>query len=147
MTLNRWRGCTRSLILRVNREAAVSDTRIQNWQEFWPFYLGEHRSPFCRLLHVVGSTTAVGLLVLSVVTQNSWALLVALVIGYSLSWIGHFFVERNRPASFRYPLWSFFGDWKMVALFWTRRLDDEVTRLFGDRHPTLEAVSSARTGE
>ncbi len=122
----------------------MADDRIQSWDEFWPFYLGEHRVPLCRVLHVIGTTLGGILAMLGLTTGHLVLLIPAVVLGYAFSWIGHFFVEHNKPASFRYPLWSFRGDWKMLSLFWTRRLDDEVVRLFGHRHPTVEAVAAAR---
>lgn len=121
----------------------MAERRIQSWEDFWPFYLGEHRVPLCRLLHVVGTSTATGIAGMSLALGQPAGLLAALVFGYGCSWIGHFFVEHNKPASFRYPLWSFRGDFRMVQLFWTRRLDDEVVGLFGDRHPTVEQVAAA----
>jgi hypothetical protein len=121
----------------------MSEPRIQSWEEFWPFYLGEHRVPLCRLLHVVGTSSGGGIAVISLATGQFWGLIVAVLIGYACSWTGHFFVEHNKPASFRYPLWSFRGDWKMVGLFWRRRLDDEMVAFFGAREPTLEEVAQA----
>ncbi len=120
----------------------MATDRIQTWDDFWPFYLGEHRVPLCRWLHVTGTTTGGFLALFAVVTGTWWLLLPAVVVGYASSWTGHFFVEGNKPASFRYPLWSFLADWKMLALFWTFRLDREVVRLFGDRHPSLEDVAA-----
>ena len=123
----------------------MRDEPIGSWEDFWPFYLGEHRVPLCRVLHVAGTTSGGSLALLGLLTGEGGLFLLALMIGYGFSWVGHFLVERNRPATFSHPLWSFRGDWKMVVLFWTRRLDGEVVRLFGDRHPTLAAVAARRT--
>jgi hypothetical protein len=85
----------------------------RSFSEFYPFYLTEHSSRISRRLHFVGTSVSLGLL-LAAANRHSWALVVlALVQGYALAWIGHFFFEHNRPATFRHPLWSFMGDWRM----------------------------------
>jgi hypothetical protein len=87
--------------------------RYRSFGEFYPFYLGEHSNRISRRLHFVGTSIALGLLI-AAANQRSWGLVVlALVQGYALAWVGHFFFEHNRPATFRYPLWSFMGDWRM----------------------------------
>lgn len=94
----------------------MATERIQTFAEFWPYYLGEHRNPLCRHLHFLGTTLAVVQLALAIVTLTPLFLLGALVSGYFWAWIGHFFVEKNRPATFTYPLWSLGADFKMWAL-------------------------------
>jgi len=102
--------------------------RIQSFAEFWPYYLGEHSRPGTRALHLVGTTLAL-CLALSAVTMGRWGLLLlALVCGYGFAWVGHFFVEHNRPATFRYPLWSFAGDFKMWWSALTGRLASELAQ-------------------
>jgi hypothetical protein len=86
---------------------------FNSFAEFYPFYLGEHRNPTCRLLHFVGSNLVLGILLLMVLTQLWWLVAAALVTGYAFAWIGHFFFEKNRPATFKYPFYSFVGDWVM----------------------------------
>lgn len=81
--------------------------------EFYPFYLSEHSNRTSRRLHFTGTSLAVVLLVTSVVTQAWWLIAAALVQGYAFAWVGHFFFEKNRPATFRYPLLSFMGDWRL----------------------------------
>lgn len=102
--------------------------RIQSFAEFWPFYLSEHRLPACRLLHFVGSTAALAVLAAAIYFRNPWLLLLALLVGYGFAWVGHFGIEKNRPASFKYPLWSFAADWKMWFLMLTGRLGAELSR-------------------
>jgi len=81
--------------------------------DFYPYYLGEHRNGTCRVLHFLGTTLVLTLLVLALVEQQ-WTLLWTLpVAGYGFAWAGHFFFEKNRPATFTYPLYSFLSDWLM----------------------------------
>lgn len=93
----------------------MAGERIQTFEAFWPYYLGEHRNPTCRHLHFVGTTLAVVQVVLAIVTLTPLFVLGALISGYFWAWIGHFFVEKNRPATFTYPLWSLAADFKMWA--------------------------------
>lgn len=88
-------------------------TRIQTFAEFYPFYLGEHANRICRRLHFIGSSIALMLLLGALVTGDGRLLALALLQGYAFAWVGHFFFEHNRPATFKYPLFSFIGDWRM----------------------------------
>jgi len=98
------------------------ETRFQTFKEFYPFYLNEHRNPTCRRLHFLGSTIVVALIVAALVTQE-WNLLWLLpVVGYGFAWAGHFFFEHNRPATFKYPLFSLMGDWVMFRDMITGRV-------------------------
>jgi len=85
----------------------------QTFDEFYPFYLGEHANRTCRRLHFVGTSTAAVLFAATLVTGNWRLALIALLQGYAFAWVGHFFFEHNRPATFKYPLLSFRGDWRM----------------------------------
>ncbi|MCG8492053.1 MAG: DUF962 domain-containing protein [Sneathiellales bacterium] len=84
-----------------------------SFKEFYPFYLSEHSDVTCRRLHFIGS--ALVLLMLGyVLVTGQWVLLWTVpVIGYGFAWIGHFFFEKNRPATFKYPFYSLWGDWVM----------------------------------
>ncbi|HLU61688.1 MAG TPA: DUF962 domain-containing protein [Gammaproteobacteria bacterium] len=88
---------------------------FKSFREFYPYYLDEHRNRTCRRLHFIGSTLVLAFLVAALVTWNPWWLLGMPLAGYGFAWIGHFFFERNRPATFRYPLYSLIGDWVMYA--------------------------------
>lgn len=83
--------------------------------DFYPYYLSEHRNPTCRKLHFAGSAVVLALLLAALVLRNAWLLLLVPVAGYGFAWAGHFLFEKNRPATFRYPLYSLAGDWVM---FW-----------------------------
>jgi hypothetical protein len=91
----------------------VSSTSYSSFSEFYPYYLSEHSNRTCRNLHFVGSTLVLSLIVASVVLANAWLLLLLPVIGYGFAWVGHFFFEHNKPATFQYPLYSLAGDWVM----------------------------------
>lgn len=84
-----------------------------SFREFYPFYLGEHSNRNCRRLHVAGSTLVLLVIALALFTGR-WAWLwLAPVAGYGFAWVGHFAFEKNRPATFRHPLYSLMGDWVM----------------------------------
>ena len=104
--------------------------RIQSFEEFWPFYVSEHAHPLNRTLHFIGSTGALACLAGGVL-GHFYLFPVAPVMGYGFAWFGHFFVEKNRPASFSYPLWSFRADWVMWYKILTRKMDAEVRRVVG----------------
>lgn len=88
--------------------------RFASFREFYPFYLEEHRHPTSRRLHVVGTSIALATLAFAVATREWWLLLVAPLPGYLFAWIGHFFFEKNRPATFSHPLYSLAGDFVML---------------------------------
>ena len=90
-----------------------TEERLKTFAEFYPFYLSEHGNPVSRRLHFAGTSIAVLLVVAALATQIWWLLLAALVQGYAFAWVGHFFFEHNKPATFNYPLFSFMGDWKL----------------------------------
>lgn len=102
--------------------------RIQSFAEFWPFYVKAHAEPRNRRFHFIGTTLAILFVVAAVVTANAWWLVPVLPVGYGFSWVGHFGMQKNVPATFSYPLWSFRGDLKMWALIALGRMDDEVRR-------------------
>jgi hypothetical protein len=88
---------------------------FESFAAFYPYYLSEHRDRTCRRLHFAGSTVALLCLLMIVITGNAWWLLGAVVSGYAFAWVGHFGFEKNRPATFRHPLYSLMGDWVMYA--------------------------------
>ncbi len=87
--------------------------RFASFREFYPFYLQEHSHAVSRRLHFIGSWGVLLLLATALLTRNGWWALGALACGYGFAWVGHFFFEKNRPATFRHPLYSFLGDWVM----------------------------------
>jgi hypothetical protein len=93
-----------------------------SFAEFYPFYLDEHQDRTCRRLHFVGTSLALGILVYSAFNGWGWGILLALVTGYAFAWVGHFFFEKNRPATFKHPFYSFIGDWVMWKDMLTGRI-------------------------
>jgi hypothetical protein len=102
--------------------------RFASFDEFWPFYVRQHAHAATRALHFVGSTLSLAVLAVAVVTGRPWLLLATPVVGYGLAWIGHFGFERNKPATFKYPLYSFAGDWVMYGKILSGTMRAEVER-------------------
>ena len=88
-------------------------TIYRTFAEFYPYYLSEHANRTCRRLHFVGTSLSLVWFILLIATGNAWWLLVGLATGYAFAWIGHYFFEHNRPATFTHPFYSFLGDWVM----------------------------------
>jgi len=89
-------------------------SRFAGFRDFYPYYLAEHANRACRRLHFVGSTGVLAIVTLVSIGWLSMAWLgAAVVCGYGFAWVGHFFFEHNRPATFRHPFYSFLGDWVM----------------------------------
>ena len=106
----------------------MAAARIATYQEFWPFYLREHSRLATRRLHVFGTTLAGVFLVAGVAAADIRFVVAGIVSGYLFAWLAHFLIERNRPATFRYPLWSLWADISMCGMFWTGRLNGELAR-------------------
>jgi hypothetical protein len=102
---------------------------FKSFDEFWPYYLREHAKPVTRALHFAGTGAGLLLTIVALFLGNYWLLLVALICGYGPAWIGHYFIEKNRPATFRHPLWSLIADFRMFFFFITGRLGAELHRL------------------
>ncbi len=86
--------------------------RFQSFSAFYPYYIHEHSNRTCRRIHVVGSALVIVAALLGIFVSAWWFVSMPLV-GYGFAWVGHFFFEKNRPATFQYPLWSLMGDWRM----------------------------------
>jgi hypothetical protein len=95
---------------------------VQTFAEFYPLYLKEHSNRMCRRLHFVGSTAALGCLIMLVMTRQPLYLLYGIFAVYGFAWIGHFFFEKNKPASLKRPLYSAMGDWVMYKDIWLRKI-------------------------
>ena len=100
----------------------------RSFAEFWPFYLREHSRARTRALHYTGTSLVVAFAAFAVVTGRWLWLLAIPVAGYGFAWLAHFAVEKNRPATFTYPLWSLAADFKMWGLWLSGRLGPELER-------------------
>ena len=104
------------------------EQRITSYREFWPIYIAQHGRPATRLLHFIGTSGALALLTMAAVLPQLWLLLAAPFSGFFFAWVGHFFVEKNRPATFKYPLFSLIGDFHMYGLMWLGRMNAQAAR-------------------
>lgn len=91
----------------------MAEREITSFEEFWPYYVGEHRKKATRLLHFAGTTAALGCVAGAVVFRKKWLVALAPIAGYGPAWVSHFFIENNKPATFDYPLWSLQADFVM----------------------------------
>jgi len=105
-----------------------SDQRISTYREFWPHYLREHAQVKTRAIHFLGTGIATAAIAALAVTGNAWFGALALIGGYGPAWTAHFFVEKNRPATFTYPLWSLLSDYRMAWSWLTGHLSQELDR-------------------
>lgn len=101
---------------------------ITCYRDFWPYYLREHAKPRTRAIHLLGTGLATLALLALAVTGRIWLVPAALVAGYGPAWISHFFVEKNRPATFTYPLWSLISDYRMAIAWITGRLSQHLAK-------------------
>ena len=102
---------------------------FSNFDDFYSFYLSEHSNRTCRRLHFVGSTLGLMFLVTAIINGIWWLVIPGLLVGYAFAWFAHFFVEHNQPATFKYPLWSFVSDYKMIFYMLTGKMEAEVRRV------------------
>lgn len=102
--------------------------RLKTYAEFWPYYLAEHRRPATRLCHYLGTVSGSLLLVVAAVAGDALWCAAAIIAGYGPAWLSHALIEHNRPATFRYPVWSLASDLRMTALMTVGRLGQELER-------------------
>lgn len=110
----------------------MTEKRYKTLAEFWPYYVREHSRPLTRKMHFIGNTNLFFWLTLWLVRRRHKLLVVALISSYALAWIGHFFIERNRPATFKYPIMSAVCDLWMYVKMWRGTMDAEVARYIKD---------------
>lgn len=102
--------------------------KFTSFAEFYPYYLREHANPVCRSMHYIGSILVLLLLLQALATGAYQLLWLLPVVGYGFAWIGHFFIEKNRPATFTYPFYSLAGDWVMLKDFLTGQIDKKLAQ-------------------
>lgn len=96
----------------------MATKKYKSFKEFYPYYLSEHRDTTCRILHFIGTTCFFSLLALAIYYRWTWQWIFLPISGYGFAWVGHFFFEKNKPATFQYPLWSLASDFKLYFELW-----------------------------
>ena len=99
-----------------------------SFQEFWPFYLSQHNHPVCRVFHYLGTSVGIALCSYFIYSGSYWFIPLSFVPGYGFAWTGHFGFEKNKPAAFDYPFYSFAADFVMLFFFFTGRISSELKR-------------------
>ena len=110
----------------------------QSFEEFFPFYCGEHSRPLTRWMHFAGTHAAGAVAAAAVVMRRPALLLAAPVVSYGTAWVAHFAVEKNRPATFTHPLWSLRGDLTMIGMMWKGR--DAEIQTMADRAAAVRPI-------
>jgi len=87
--------------------------KFKSFSDFYSFYLSEHRDPVNRRLHFFGCLAVIIVILYSLLAQVWLALILVPLVGYGFAWVGHFFIEKKKPATFKYPIYSLLGDWMM----------------------------------
>lgn len=96
----------------------MAERIYKSFKEFYPYYLTEHRKKGTRITHFIGTSLFLLLVLYSIISLNGWMLLLGVVLAYGWAWVGHFFIEKNKPATFQYPLWSLVSDFKLYFQIW-----------------------------
>ena len=109
--------------------------RIKSYKEFYRFYLSEHSNKTCRILHFVGTSLVFVLVFLALYSKRPFLWILVPLMGYGFAWVGHYFFEKNKPATFKYPLWSLISDFKMFFDLLTGKLSFD-----GSKSPSTEAT-------
>jgi len=113
--------------------AAAPSELFATFAQSWPYYVSEHRRPVTRALHFIGSTLVLATATTAVVTGRPWLLLATPILGYGFAWLGHFGFERNKPATFKHPVYSFLADWVMYGKILSGTMRAEVERVTAKR--------------
>ena len=121
---------------------------IRSFDDFWPYYVRAHSRARTRVLHAIGSVAAVVMLGISLAI-NLWLLIAVPLVGYAFAWYAHFFVEKNRPATFGHPFYSLAADYRMTFLMMAGRMDEEVAKYItvAASHPASPADSRAASSD
>ena len=92
----------------------MSDTKFTSFKKFYPYYLSEHKLKINKILHIIGSLLGFIFLIIILYLKYYKYIPLSFLFGYTFAWIGHFIFEKNKPATFKYPIYSFMGDWVML---------------------------------
>jgi len=104
----------------------VSERRFSSYDEFFDFYLQQHSNPANRVLHAAGTILGIGVIAGAFAAHKPWFALLFFPVGYGCAWTGHFLLEKNKPATFGHPLWSFVSDFRMLGLMLSGKLDSRL---------------------
>jgi hypothetical protein len=119
-TANAVRTCSEAeAVTRATIPAMSGPPQFASYEEFFAFYVKQHRDPRNRLMHACGTALGLTVLVVAFVTGHPWLALLWIPVAYGFAWTGHFLIEKNTPATFGHPLWSFISDFRMLALMLT----------------------------
>jgi len=152
IVLRRWTPFAPRVILRsghgARSEDEMSDKKFETFEDFWPYYVMEHKEPATRWLHFAGTTAGFACVAGAILLKKRWLFLAAPIVGYGASWIGHFFVEKNRPATFKHPAYSFRGDMRMWHMMVRGKMQAEVDRILredAEKKQREEATEAERS--
>jgi len=106
----------------------AAEKKYRSFRSFYPYYLTEHSDRLNRTLHFVGTLLLIICAVVSIVLQKWWMLALVPFLGYGFAWVGHYFIERNKPATFTYPLYSLGSDFVMFWHILTGKIDDRLKK-------------------
>lgn len=123
----------------------AKERKYKSFKEFYPFYLTEHSEPTCRELHFTGTLSLFVILAIMLVTQKWWMFFLIPLTGYGFAWVGHFFFEKNKPATFTYPLWSLGSDFVMFYHILTGQITDkleEAHRIIGPKDKAADTKAT-----
>lgn len=112
--------------LRGRKGEAVSEKQFSSYDEFFDFYLQQHSNPANRALHATGTILGLGVVGGALLARKPMYALLFFPVGYGFAWTGHFLVEKNKPATFGHPLWSFVSDFRMLGLMLSGKLDSRL---------------------
>ncbi len=104
----------------------MTSREYRSFKDFYPFYLTQHNSKINIALHFIGTLLVVFLLIYSILSKNGYFLLLIPIFGYGFAWVGHFFFQKNKPATFKYPIWSLFADFLMFYHVLTLQIEDQL---------------------
>lgn len=113
------------------RKLEIMAERISSYSEFWDYYVREHSKPMTRYLHFIGTSLGIIMLIWFLRSGSYFYIPLCFVVGYAFAWFSHFAIEKNRPATFKYPFWSFISDYKMMFCMLIGKMNGEVRRVNG----------------
>lgn len=124
----------------------MSQDRIPSFDKFWPFYVREHSKKETRVAHFIGTSAFMTLLGTAIVARKPWLVPLSIVSGYGPAWYSHFFIEKNRPATFKYPVWSLLADFRMWGKMVSGTMDAEVERVMREEAEASEPAQEETNG-